>query len=88
MFGQVYFLFVLPLGSQQLQIVVVKEFKTLRPQNRITSYIELDVPNLEPFQFIWQDSIIRVTHVMPPTPDNPRYVVQDLFDGDMYLRLR
>jgi len=88
MFGQVYAFFVLPLGPQHLRIAIVKEFKMFKLRNKITGYIELSVPDSDPFQFIWLDSIIRTAHIIPPTADNPRYTVQDLTDGDMYLRLR
>lgn len=87
-FGQVYALFVVPLGPQRLQIAIIKEFDTLKPRNKLTGHIELHVPDSDPFQFIWLDSVIRVVHIVPPTADNPRYAVQDLIDGDMYLRLR
>jgi len=88
MFGQVYALFVIPFEDKFLGIAIVKEFKTLKHRNKITGHIELVVPEVDPFQFIWLDSIIRVAHIIPPTADNPRYSVQDLIDGDMYLRLR
>ena len=81
-------MFSIPLGSQQLQIAIIKEFKTIKPRNRITGYIELSALDSDPFQFIWLDSVIRIAHIVPPTADNPRYNVQDLIDGDMYLRLR
>ena len=88
MFGQVHALLVIPLGSQLLQIAIIKEFKTSRVRNKISGYIELSVPDSDPFQFIWLDSVIRIVHIILPTADNSRYTVQDLIDGDMYLRLR
>lgn len=88
LFGQVYALFAVPLGSEQLEIAIVKEFNILRLRNRITGYIELSVPDSNPFQFIWIDSVIRIAQIIPPTTDNPKYSVQDLIDGDMYLRLQ
>lgn len=87
-FGQVYALFTIPLGEQWTEIAVIQEFTTLRSRNKITGYIELKVPDSDPFQFAWLASVIRVAHIILPTADNPRYTVQDLIDNDMYLRLR
>jgi len=81
-------MFNLPLGVRNLQIAVIREFKTFKLRNKITGHIELSVPDSDPFQFVWLDSVIRIAHIIPPTVDNPRYAVQDLIDGDMYLRLR
>jgi len=88
LFGQVYAFFALPLGPQHLHLAIIKEFKMFKLRNKTTGYIELSVPDSDPFQFIWMESIIRAAHIIPPTADNPRHTVQDLIDGDMYLRLR
>ena len=56
--------------------------------NKITGHIELSAPDLDPFQFVWLDSVIHVAHIILPTVDNPRYTMQDLTDSNMYLRLQ
>ena len=56
-------------------------------RNKDTGYIELDGPPEGRFDFYFLESVIRSVHILPPTTNNCRYVVQDLYDGDMYLRL-
>jgi len=39
------------------------------------------------FDLCFVESVVRVAHILPPTRYTTRSVVQDLYDGDMYLRL-
>ena len=66
-------------------MAIVKPFAQ-KPRNKITGYIELEAKDGY-FKFCFIESIIRTVHILPPTPHNYRFVVQDLTDGDIYLRL-
>ena len=84
-FAEVRGLFSVCVNSTTFGVAVVKPF-IRKPRNKITGYIELEVKEGE-FEFCSVESIIRTVHILPPTPHNQRFVVQDLTDGDMYLRL-
>lgn len=79
-------MFSICLEEQVFQIIIARTYKK-RGRNEITGYIELDGPPDGSFDFYFLDSIIRSVHILPPTKSNDWYVVQDLYDGDMYLRL-
>ena len=79
-------MFSIRLAGQMFRIIVARTYKK-RSRNSITGYIELDGPPNRSFDFYFLDSVIRTVHILPPTSSNSRYVVQDLYDGDMYLRL-
>lgn len=68
------------------RVAVVRVYERKR-RNRITGHIELIDPKEGSFDLCFVDSIIRIAHILPPTPHNQCSVVQDLYDGDMYLRL-
>jgi len=53
----------------------------------MTGCIELIAPKAGRFDLCFVKSVIRVAHILPPTRYTTRSVVQDLYDGDMYLRL-
>lgn len=79
-------MFTISLAEQMFRIIVARTYKK-RGRNGITGYIELEGPPDGSFDFYFLDSVIRSVHILPPTNNNTRYVVQDLYDGDMYLRL-
>jgi len=79
-------MFSVHLVDQVFRIILAKTYKK-RGRNKVTGYIELDAPPNRSFDFYFLDSVIRSVHILPPTSSNSRYVVQDLYDGDMYLRL-
>jgi hypothetical protein len=54
-------------------------------RNKVTGYIELEEVSKERYELCFIDSIIRAVHILPPTPKNNHFVVQDLLDGDSYL---
>ena len=85
-FVQVCAMFSICVAEQTFQILVARTYKK-RGRNGTTGYIELDGPPNGSFDFYFLDSVIRSVHILPPTDSNSRYVVQDLYDGDMYLRL-
>ena len=85
-FARVCAMFSIRLLGQAFRIIVARTYKK-RGRNRITGYIELNGPPDGSFDFYFLDSIIRSVHILPPTSSNSRYVVQDLYDGDTYLRL-
>ena len=84
-FAEVHGLFSVCIDNTTFGVAIIKSF-TRKPRNKITGYIELEVKE-GVFDFCFVESIIRTVHILPPTPHNHRFVVQDLTDGDMYLRL-
>jgi len=84
-FAEVRGLFSVCIDNTIFGVAIIKPF-TRKPRNKITGYIELEVQEGY-FEFCFIESIIRTVHILPPTPHNHRFVVQDLTDGDMYLRL-
>jgi len=79
-------MFSLHLVGKTFRILVAQTYKK-RGRNKLTGYIELDSPPDGCFDFYFLESVIHSVHILPPTSTNSRYVVQDLYDGDMYLRL-
>lgn len=79
-------MFSICLAEQCFRILVARTYRK-KGRHKITGYIELDGPRDEHFEFYFLESVIRSVHVLPPTSSSSRYVVQDLCDGDMYLRL-
>jgi len=75
------------LAGQTFRIIIAQTYKKQSSRNLITGYIELDGPPDGSFDFYFLDSVIRAVHILLPTSSNNRYIVQDLYDGDMYLRL-
>ena len=85
-FAEVHGLFSICVNNTTFGVAIVKPF-TRKPRNKITGYIELEEAKDGHFEFCFIESIIRTVHILPPTPHNHRFIVQDLTDGDMYLRL-
>lgn len=85
-FAEVRHLFSVCVENTTFGVVIVKPF-TRKPRNKITGYIELEEAKEGGLEFCFLESIIRSVHILPPTPHNHRFVVQDLTDGDIYLRL-
>ena len=79
-------MFSMRLADQAFRIILARTYKK-KGRNDVTGYIELDAAPERSFDFYFLDSVIRSVHILPPTSSNSRYVVQDLYDGDMYLRL-
>ena len=85
-FAQVHSLFSVCVDDTTFGVAIVKPF-TRKPRNKITGYIELEAAKEGKFEFCFIESIIRTVHILPQTPHNHWYTVQDLTDGDIYLRL-
>lgn len=85
-FVKVRTMFSIYLAHQTSRIIIGWTYKK-KGRNKITGYIELDGAPEGVFDFYFLDSVIRTIHILPPTSSNRRYVVQDLYDGDVYLRL-
>lgn len=85
-FAEVRGLFSICVDNTTFGVAIIKPF-TRKPRNKITGYIELEEAKEGHFEFCFIESIIRTVHILPPTPHNYRFIVQDLTDGDMYLRL-
>ena len=79
-------MFSLRLVGRVFRILVARTYKK-RSRNKITGYIELSGPPDKCFNFYFLESVVRSVHILPPTSSSSSYIVQDLYDGDMYLRL-
>lgn len=66
-------------------LAVLQPFNRKR-RNKVTGYIELEEVSEGQYELCFTDSIIRAVHILPPTPRNSHFIVQDLVDGDAYLR--
>jgi hypothetical protein len=86
LFCQVCAIFMILIMHEWYRVAVVRVYERKR-RNRTTGHIELIAPKEGSFDLCFVDSIIRIAHILPPTPHNRCSVVQDLYDGDMYLRL-
>jgi len=86
-FAQVCAMFSTQLAGQTFRIIVAQMYKKWSSRNLITGYIELNGPPDGSFDFYFLDSVIHAVHILPPTSSNSRYVIQDLYDGDIYLCL-
>jgi hypothetical protein len=85
-FCQVCATFLISVANEWYRLAVMRIYEQKR-RNKVTGHIELVSPKAGCFDLCFVDSIVRVVHVLPPTSHTPRSVVQDLYDGDMYLRL-
>jgi len=86
-FCQICAISMILIAHEWYRFAVVKMYEQKR-RNKLTGHIELVTPGDERFDLCFVDSIIRVAHILPPTSHTTHSVVQDLYDGDMYLRLR
>ena len=68
------------------RLAVVRIYEQ-KQRNKITGHIEIVPPKDGSFDLCFVESIVRIAHILPPTHRTTRSVVQDLYDGDMYLRL-
>jgi len=84
-FARVLGLFSVSHHNQTHGLVILQPF-IRKHRNKVTGYIELEEVSKGRYEFGFIDSIIRAVHILPPTPKNNQFVVQDLVDGDMYLR--
>ena len=85
-FCQVCAIFMISIEHEWYRLAVVRIYKRKR-RNKITGHIELVAPKDGCFELCFVESVIRVAHILPPTDHTAHSVVQDLYDGDMYLRL-
>ena len=79
-------MFSIRLEERTFRIFVARTYRR-KGRNDTTGYIELARPPDGCFDFYFLDSVIRSVHILPPADGKGRYIVQDLYDGDMYLRL-
>ena len=68
------------------RLAVVKLYKRKR-RNKITGFIELTTTEDGCFDLCFVESIVRIAHILPPNHHTTYSAIQDLYDGDMYLRL-
>ena len=85
-FCQVCAIFMISIAQEWRRLAVVRTYERKR-RNRMTGCIELIAPKEGHFDLCFVESVIRIAHILPPTRHTTRSVVQDLYDGDMYLRL-
>ena len=74
------------IAQEWRRLAIVRTYER-RQRNKVTGYIELIAPKAGCFDLCFAESIIRIAHILPPTCHTTRSVIQDLYDGDMYLRL-
>lgn len=85
-FCQVCAMFMIMIAQEWHRLAIVRIYERKR-RNEVTGHIELIAPQDGCFDLCFVESVVRIAHILPPTRHNPRSVVQDLYDGDMYLRL-
>lgn len=85
-FCQVCAIFMISIAHVWHRLALVRTYEQKR-RNKVTGYIELIAPKDGNFDLCFIDSIVRIAHILPPTRHTACSVVQDLYDGDMYLRL-
>lgn len=85
-FCQVCAIFMVLIGHEWHRLAVLRVYERKR-RNKTTGHIELVAPKDGCFDLCFVESIIRIAHILPPTCHTTHPVVQDLYDGDMYLRL-
>jgi len=74
------------VAHEWYRLAVVRIYEQKR-WNKTTGHIELVAPKNGSFDLCFVESFIRIAHILPPTGYTTRSAVQDLYDGDMYLRL-
>ena len=84
-FARVLGLFSVTHHDKTYSLGILQPF-TQKHRNKITGHIELVEISQERYELCFVNSIIRAVHILPPTPKNNHFVVQDLVDGDAYLR--
>lgn len=84
MFAEVVSVFSIDIAGRNREIGIVQFYQQFS-RHKLSQYIELD--KLDTYEFVFLDSFIRGAHILSPTLYYARSVVQDLVDGDMYLRL-
>lgn len=85
-FCQVCALFMILVAGEWHRVAVVRIYEQKR-RNKTTGHIEILTPKDGSFDLCFVESTIRIAHILPPTRHTTRSIVQDLYDGDMYLRL-
>jgi hypothetical protein len=85
-FCQVCAIFMISVACEWYRLALMIIYKQKR-RNKVTGHIELVALKAGCFDLCFVDSIVRVAHILPPTSHTLRSFVQDLYDGDMYLRL-
>ena len=75
-----------PYHSDQTHDLAILQPFNQKHRNKVTGYIELEEISVEQYELCFINSIIRAVHILPPTSKNKRFIVQDLVDGDAYLR--
>jgi hypothetical protein len=84
-FARVLGLFSASLYDKTHSLAILRPF-IRKNRNKLTGFIELEEEGQEKYEFCFVDSFIRAVHIIPPTPTSNRSTVQDLVDGDSYLR--
>jgi len=85
-FAQVLSLFSVSHSNHIYGLSILSPF-TQKHRNKLTGFIELEEAAEGEYEFCFIDSLILTVNILPPTPTNKQSIVQDLVDGDTYLRL-
>jgi len=74
------------VAHEWYRLAVVRIYER-KQRNKTTGHIELVAPKDGSFDLCFVESFVRIAHILPLTGRTTRSIVQDLYDGDMYLRL-
>ena len=85
-FARVLGLFSISLYNGQPHNLAILQPFIQKRRNKITGYIELEEVSVEHYEICFVNCIIRAVHILPPPQKGNQFIVQDLVDGDMYLR--
>jgi hypothetical protein len=79
-------LFTLRLGKESQRIAIIRELAA-PARNPSTGFIQAGEP--QTYSFVFAGTFVRSVLVHPPGDSyRTKYVVNDLLDSDMYLRLK
>ena len=85
-FAWVLGLFSISLYNGQPHNLAILQPFIQKHRNKITGYIELEEVSVDHYEICFVNSIIRAVHIFPPPQNSSRFILQDLVDGDIYLR--
>jgi hypothetical protein len=84
-FVQIYAFLKLTVHSHTFSIALVRHYQQMG-RHPSSGYIQLK--DIEDFDYIFTDTIIRAVQILPKSTYNNFYTVQDLDSPDSYLRLQ
>ena len=83
-FARVLGLFSVSHHNQIHSLAILRPF-VRKYRNKLTGFLQLEEMQ-EQYEFCFINSFIRAVHILPPSHVNKWSILQDLVDGDAYLR--